>query len=67
MDAPEHVRNLNDIVYMADCLIYSEQDRFDLQTINTTVLNRHNLKSPEELQKKFEHLSTGFDANNLWK
>lgn len=64
-EAPEHVRNMNDIVYLADCLIYSEASRFDLSLIDEEVLARHNLKSPKELEENFSDLSGMFDSQDL--
>ncbi|MDA3810469.1 MAG: HDOD domain-containing protein, partial [Spirochaetaceae bacterium] len=65
LSAPDHVQKINDLVYLADCLIYSEQDRFDLSQIEKTVLNRCNLHDFNEFRTKFEHLSTDFDKNKI--
>jgi len=65
--APEGIRKINDIVYMADCLIYSEDGRFDLTSIDATVLNRYKITTHSELKNKFEHLSAAFETDNLWK
>ncbi len=66
-DAPESIRNLNDIIYMADCLIYSEAERFDLSTIDPDVLKRHKIASHVELLEKFTDLTESFDSQNIWK
>jgi len=65
-EAPEHVRSMNDIIYMADCLINSEAGRFDLNNMEGSVLQRHKLKSPQELENKFARLSEAFENQNLW-
>ena len=65
--APEHVKTMNDIIYLADCLIYSEQNRFDLNTIEQAVLLRHRITDHNELLERFKHLSASFEKNNLWK
>lgn len=66
-DAPGPIRNLNDIIYMADCLIYSESGRFDLSTIDYDVLTRHKINSPKDLTEQFTDLSDSFESQNLWK
>jgi putative nucleotidyltransferase with HDIG domain len=65
--APEPVRKINDIVYLADCLIYSERGRFNLETTKGSVLSRYKIKDHTELKSRFEHLSASFENDNLLK
>jgi len=64
LSAPDHVRNLNDIIYLADCMIYNEKNRFDIRTINKTVLKRCNIKDYYELLERFKNLPTEFESIN---
>lgn len=65
--APEEIRTINDIVYMADCLVYSEDNQFNLATMDIRVLKRNMINSPGELKERFKYLSASFEADNLWK
>lgn len=65
--APEQVKSINDIVYIADCLIYDESGRFDLALIDQTILKKYKFKDCSALKKTFEHLSEAFETDNLWK
>lgn len=66
-NAPEKIRNLNDIVYLADCLVYSETGRFNLEDLNRDVLKRHKISSPDDLRERFSGLNDQFNSADLWK
>lgn len=64
--APEHIRNLNDIIYLSNCLLGNETGSFDKSALDRAVLQRHNLNSFEELANMFKHLSNQFDSKTPW-
>ncbi|MBN2656219.1 MAG: HDOD domain-containing protein [Spirochaetales bacterium] len=63
--APESIRNLNDVVYLADALVSFENGELEVDSINAKVLKSHNLFSPEEFIKKFQHLNSLFEENKV--
>ncbi|MBI9097097.1 MAG: HDOD domain-containing protein [Spirochaetaceae bacterium] len=65
-DAPDQIRNLNDIIYMADCLTEYDDNNFDLSTMDRAVLKRHKISSVEDFRERFKNLSESFNEQNLW-
>lgn len=61
-EAPEKIRSLNDIVYIADLLASNMEE-----SISSSVLERYNFESVEELIDVFGYLSEDFESNNIWK
>lgn len=63
--APEGIRNLNDIVYLADCLVFSENGQFDLSQTDLSVLKRQGLSTYVELSDLFSGLKESFENNRI--
>ncbi len=67
IDAPENIRTLNDIIYMADCLISSEEKQFNIESIEKKVLNRNRIKNYQDFVNRFSYLKFEFENNNLFE
>jgi len=64
--APDKIKNLNDVVYLADALVSFEIGQFELKDLNVKVMDRQGLQSPEDFAERFSHLCEVFDINKIW-
>ncbi|MBB6478852.1 HDOD domain-containing protein [Spirochaeta isovalerica] len=59
--APEAIRNLNDVVYLADTLVSLENMELLTEDVNQSVLKRHRISSTEDFIERFSHLKDLFE------